>query len=144
MKISQGFKRGSKWRTNSPAYPFLLLIQQFHVATRSTSPDITLVFHTWYIYKDIEQPQEEKLHKTNQGSNFLEGCFSDRDNVRAPIQFGRKNQSQYLKRSFFLKNKPFHFHINTTSVIRPIKQNQLSFFSIEINQLLPAPVNSVS
>ena len=34
-------------RTNSPTYPFLQLIQQFQVATRSTSPDMTAVFHTW-------------------------------------------------------------------------------------------------
>ena len=27
--ISQGFKRGSKWRVKSPAYPFLQLNQQF-------------------------------------------------------------------------------------------------------------------
>ena len=40
----------------------------------------------------------------------------------------------------FLKNRPIHFNINSTSVIRPVKQNQLSFSSIEINKPLPAPV----
>ena len=33
-----------------------------------------------------------------------------------------------------------NFKINTTCVIRPIKQNQLSFNSIKINKPLPASV----
>ena len=33
-----------------------------------------------------------ELHRTNQGSNFLGGSFSNRDNVRAPIQFRREHQ----------------------------------------------------
>ena len=37
-----------------------------------------------------------------------------------------------------------YFDINSTSVIRQVKQNQLSFSSIEINKLLSAPVHSVS
>ena len=80
----------------------------------------------------------------NQQSNFLDGSFSNRDNVRVPIQFGRESQQQNLKRLFFLKKRPIHFHINTTSVIRPVTQNKLSFSSIEINKPLPAPVHSVS
>ena len=43
--MSQGFKRGRKWRTNSSTYPFLQLIYQFQAAARSTSPDMTKVFH---------------------------------------------------------------------------------------------------
>ena len=31
-------------------------------------------------------------------------------------------------------------HINSTTVIRPLKQNQLSFSSIDINKPLTAPV----
>ena len=65
--------------------------------------------------------------------NFIEQFnFSNRNNVRAPIQFRREGQPQQLKRLFFLKNTTIHFHINRTSVIRPVKQNQLSFPSIEI------------
>ena len=45
--MSQGFKRDSKWSSNSPAYLFLQLIQQLQVATKSTSPDMTTVFQTW-------------------------------------------------------------------------------------------------
>ena len=87
-----------------------------------------------------EQPKELKtLHRTNQGYNFLGGSFNKRDNVRAPIQFTRESQPQHRKRCFFLKNRPIYFHINNTSDIRSVKQNQLSFSSIEINKPLPAP-----
>ena len=53
----------------------------------------------------------------NQGSSFG-GGFSIRHTVRAPAQFGRESQPQHLERLFFLKNRPIHFHINSTSVIR--------------------------
>ena len=45
----------------------------------------------------------------------------------------------------FIKNMILDhiFHINSTSNSRPVKQNQLSFSSININKPLPAPVNSV-
>ena len=145
--MSQGFKRDSKWRTNSPAYPFLQLIQQFHATTRSTSPDMTTVLHAWSYGRFIEiqsNLMRKKLHRTSQGSNFLRSSFRKRDSVRALIQFRRESEPKHLKRWFFLKNRSIHFHTNSTSVIRPIKRNQLSFFSIEINKPLPAPVYSVS
>ena len=88
--------------------------------------------------------RRNKLHRMNQGSNFLGGNFSNRDNVRAPIQIRREREPQHLKRWFLLKNGPIHFHINSTSIIRLVKQNQLSFSGIEINNPLPAPVNCVS
>ena len=49
-----------------------------------------------------------------------------------------------LKMQFALENRPIHFHINSTSVIRSFKQNKLSFSSIEINKPLSAPVQSAS
>ena len=79
----------------------------------------------------------------NYSSNFLGGTFSNRDNLRTPIQFRREGQPQHLKRLFFLKNRPIHFHINRTIAIRPVKQNQLSFPSIEINKPLLTSVHSV-
>ena len=120
--MNQGFKRGSRWRTNSPEYLFFYLIQNFQVATCSTSPDMKTVFHTWPYgrFLDIHSNLErKKFLRTNQGSNFSEGSFTNRDNVRAPIKFRRESQPQHLKRWYFLKNKPIHFHINSTCV----KQN---------------------
>ena len=34
----------------------------------------------------------------NQGSNFIGGSFSSRDNVRAPIQIRRASSPQHFKR----------------------------------------------
>ena len=104
---------------------------------------MTTVFHAWPYRRFIEKQskfRKKKLHRTNQGSNFLGGSFSNRHNLRAPIQFRRESQLQHLKESFFFKNRPIHFHINSTSIIRLVKRNQLSFSSIEIDKLLLAPV----
>ena len=106
---------------------------------------MTTVFREWPYGRFIEiqnNLRRKKLHRTNQGSNFLGGSFSNRDNVRATVQFRRESQPQHLKRWLFLKNRPIYFHINSTSAIRLVKRNQLSFSSIEINKPLPAPVHS--
>ena len=98
--------------------------QLFQVVTRSTCPDTTSVFHTW-LYGQLVEIQSnlrrKKLHRMNQGSNFLGGSFSNRVNVRSLIQFRRESQPQHLKKRFFLKNTPIHFHMNSTSVIKPVK-----------------------
>ena len=104
---------------------------------------MTTVFHAWLYGGFIEiqsNPRRKKLHSTNQGFNFLGGTCSNRDDVTAPIQFRRENQPQHLKRLFFLKNRNINFHINSTSITRLVKQNQMSFSSIEINKPLPVLV----
>ena len=43
------------------------------------------------IYIEIRSDlRRKKLHRTNQGSNFLRSKLGNRDSVRAPIQFKRK------------------------------------------------------
>ena len=85
---------------------------------------MTIVFRAWPYVKFIETEQilkkensqnesarpyvkfietqsnlwRKKIHRTNQGSNFLGGNFSNRDNVRVPIQFRGESQPQHLKR----------------------------------------------
>ena len=102
----------------------------------------------WWIYRDTEQTPEKATSqnklRTNLGPNFHEGSFSNRDNVPAAIKFTREGQPQHLKRWFFLKDRPIHYHINRTNVIGLVKGNQLSFPSIEINKPLLVPVHSVS
>ena len=82
--MSQGLKRGSNGRTNSRAYSFLELMVDSWPYGRFIEIQINL--------------RRKELHRTNQGSNFLGGTFSNGDNVRAPIQFGRESQHQHLKR----------------------------------------------
>ena len=84
-------------KTNSPTYLFLQLIEQFQVAARSSSSDMTTVVHAWHYGRFIEiqsSLRRKKIHKMNQGSNFLGGSFSNRDNARAPTQFRRESQPQ--------------------------------------------------
>ena len=95
----------------------------------------------WQIHRDTEQPQGKKFHRTIKSSNILRASFSKRDNLLVPIQIRREIQPQDLKRIFFLKNRLVQFHI---SVIKPVKRDQSSFFNIEVNKQLPAPVYSVS
>ena len=60
---------------------------------------MTAVFHTSLYGIEIQSnSRRNKLHRTNQGSNFLGDSFSGRENVKALIQFSRESQRQQLKR----------------------------------------------
>ena len=59
------------------------------LATSSTSPDMTAVFHTWpydrYICMvDTEQSQEKETSQNETSSNFLGGSFSNRECKSTP------------------------------------------------------------
>ena len=102
--------------------------------------------YTKVIHREKMMSREFKrgsIWRINSPLYLLNLSFTNRVNVRASIQFRRERQPQYLKRWFFLKNRHIHFHINSTSVIRPLKWNQLSFSRIKINRPLPAPVSNV-
>ena len=50
--------------------------------------------HAWPYDRFIEiqsNLNRNKFHRANQGSNFLGGSFSNGDDLRAPIQFGRES-----------------------------------------------------
>ena len=74
----------------------------------------------------------------NQGSNFLGGSFSNRDNVRALIQFRKEKQPQDFKRWFVLKNKPIHFHINS-KCYKTSQMKQVDVFKHWIQQATSCP-----
>ena len=79
---------------------FSVAYQQFQAATRGTSPDVTTVLHAWAYGRFIEiqnNLRRKILPRTNQSSNFLGDSFSNRDNVRAQVQFRRESQPQHLK-----------------------------------------------
>ena len=122
------------------------LIQQFQVATRSTRPDMTTVLHTWLYGRFIEiqsNLRREKLRRPNQGSSFLGGSFSNRDNVRAPIQLRRESQPQHLVRDDFSSSIDQSIFTSISPVFLD-QSNETSFSSIEINKPLSAPVHGVS
>ena len=73
---------------------------------------MTTVFHAWLYGKFIEiqsNLMRKKLHKMNQGSNFLGSIFSNRDNIRAPIQFQEKVNPSILKNDFSSRTDPSIF-----------------------------------
>ena len=51
----------------------------------------------------------KKLRRMNQGSNFLGGIFSNRDNIRAPIKFQEKVNPSILKNDFSSRTDPSIF-----------------------------------
>ena len=109
LTMSERFKRNTKWRTKSHGNPFLWLIQQLQVATRNTSPDMSSVFHAWSHGKSIEiqsNLRRKKLHRTKQGSKYLGGNFSNRNNVKSWIQFRRKIQPSILNNYFSSRIDP--------------------------------------
>ena len=62
----------------------------------------------WQIYSDKGQPQKKKLRSTNQDSNFLRGSFSNKDQVRGPIQFTRKKNSPSILKYDFSSQEQTH------------------------------------
>ena len=99
--MSQGFKRSSKMKDQQFCIFVFVACLTIPIATRDTSPDVTTVFHAWAHgrFKDIQSNLRRKeFQRTNKGSNFLGGSFSNRDNVRYPVQFRREGQPQHLKR----------------------------------------------
>ena len=66
----------------------------------NNSPDMSTIFRALPYGRFIEIQSNlriKKLLRTNHGFNFLGGSFSNRDNVRAPIQFRRESQPSILK-----------------------------------------------
>ena len=73
---------------------------------------MTTVFHTWVYDGFIEiqsNLRRKKIHRTNYGSNFLGGCFSNRDNVKASIQLRREGHPSILKYYFSSRTDPSIF-----------------------------------
>ena len=62
--------------------------QHIQVAVRSTSLDMTAVFHARLHYRFLEikiKHRKKKLYRTNQGSNFFGCSFSNGNNLKVPI-----------------------------------------------------------
>ena len=82
------------------------------MVTRGTSPDMATVFHAWLYGRFIEiqsNLRRKKLHRKYQGSDFLGGSFTNRDNVRVPIQFKRETQPSILNNDFCSRTGPSTF-----------------------------------
>ena len=88
-----------------------IFVAYLTISTRISCPDMTTVFHAWPYGKFIEiqnQFRRNKLHKANQGANFLGLSLSNRDNIRTPIQIRREIQPKLLKTWVLLKKRSIH------------------------------------
>ena len=114
-----------------------------------TSPDVTTVLHTRAYGRFIEIQSNLRRNFTERikAPIFLEAVLA--------IEIERLQESQsnleekvnpsILKDDFSPRtDRPIHFPINSTSVIRSVKRNQFCFSSIEINKPLPAPVQCLA
>ena len=93
--ISQWFKRDRKWTAVLHIH-FCSLSKNFKgqlgapaLAWKQYSIHACMV--DLYRYRTTSR---KKLYRMNQGSNFLGGSFSNRDNARSPIQFNIESQAQ--------------------------------------------------
>ena len=95
------------------------------------------VFHTWLHDRFIEtqQPQEKETSYNEPKLQFSWKHLQEDnlgDNVRAAIQFRGESQPEHHKRWFFLKIRPIQFHMNSASVIRPVKRNCTAYSILQI------------
>ena len=74
----------------------------------------------------------------NQGTNFLRGSFSNRHNVRVPIQFRRENTPTILKDYFYSRIEPSIFTSVAPDLLNGLKETSLVFPALKsTNHLLP-------
>ena len=103
---------------------------------------MTTAFYEWPYGRFIEiqgKLRRKKLHRTNQGSNFLEGSFGNRDNIRAPIQF-RREKPNILKDDFSSTTEPSIFTSIAPELLDQSNKTKWVFISLKsTSHFLPKP-----
>ena len=76
--------------------------------------------------------------------SFLEAVFAIEILQEPQSSLEEKDTPSILKDDFSSRtDQSIFFYINSSSVIKPVKRSKLGFSSIEINEPLSAPVQSV-
>ena len=70
---------------------------------------MTTVFHALPYGRFTEKQSKLKLHRANQGSQFLGSSFSNRDNIRAQSSLEEKVKPSILKDEFSSRTEPSIF-----------------------------------
>ena len=94
-----------------------------------TGPEITTVIHAWPYGRLLEiqsNLSRKKLHRRHQGSNYLGGNFSNRDNIRTPTQFRGQVNPSNLKDDFSTRTDPSIF--SSTAPVLSDRSNKTSWF----------------
>ena len=79
---------------------------------------MTTLFHD-ALYATIKEIKtnlgRKKLHRKNHGSSILGGSFSNRDNLKAPVQF--RDFIRASEKLFFIRDRLIHFQTGSTTAI---------------------------
>ena len=134
--MSQGFKRGSRWRTNSPTHQYLWQVRTPAQIRQQYSMQSDML--DLERYRATRNFRGNKFHKRNQGSIFLGGNYSNRVNVRAPTQFTRKRQFHHVKRRFSSRTDTFIFTSITPVLLDQSNETSSVFTALKsTNHFLP-------
>ena len=75
-------------KDQQPYICVFVVYSSISVAARTTNPDVATVFHARLSGRFIDiQSNNSAKNFINQGSNFLQGSFSNRHKLRVTIQF---------------------------------------------------------
>ena len=85
----------------------------------------------------------QRYRATSGERNFFGGSFSNRNNVRAPIQFGRESQPQYLKISLYSRKDPTIFTTIASVFLDQSNKTSQVFPALKSTSHLP-PQSTVS
>ena len=92
-------------------------------ATRSSIPNMTTALHVWLYGRFIEiqsNLRQKKLHRTNQGSNFLEGSFSNRDNILNASIMPQSNLEEKVNPTILKHHFPSSTDLSIFTSIAPV------------------------
>ena len=108
---------------------------------------MTTVFHAWLYGRFIEiqsNLRRKKLHKTNQGSNFLKALLATEIMKQPQSSLEEKVNPSIVKDNFSSRTAPYIFTSIASVLLDQSDETDCVFFRIEINKVLPAPIHSVS
>ena len=109
-----------------------------------------LTFYIWSMTKDRSRDFETISASVKMANKVNEIIFCSKNiqpihkSQHCLLNFMQSKPFQNIQLQNSLKNSHMHFHINSTSNIRSVKQNKLRFSRTEMNKLLPTPFHSFS
>ena len=104
--------KGSRGAASEGPTILHICLCNFQLAAWSTSLEVTTVFHWWSHGRFVEMQinhRRKKLHRTNQGSNFLKDSFSNKIMYEPQYNLEEKVNPSILKDEFSSVTDPLFF-----------------------------------
>ena len=105
LHFNEELRVQEKPRVKEEQFSISIFVTYRTIPIRGISPEIATI----YLSRSRATSGQKKIHRTNQGSNFLGGSFSNRDNAGVPIQLRREIQHKSLKDDFSSRTDPSIF-----------------------------------